>query len=698
MSRLISINSKNNISINNNTYKYKFATGSIVIDDNNTLAIEQVSVPNSVCNFTNSYGNLTFGYVVGGKSSLFSSALGGGSANITFSIAPQSGYTITLNITSGFLWIGYYVTIVGLNTSQPLIITNISINDVASSTASVTFNQYVVTTGIGATTGVAYIVGNQMIVGSSSIINLPQVNMLLTSSGFNSNGTNTLSGFLTVITSVLQQVYNAAIYLITLSNPIPYSALITQFYSGTISNYMFPVTLSQGYYQASDINSALHATMFNNGHYYYQYSTNPVTSVQASGLTNTTIYYPLSISNNYTNYSFNIVSTPSYSGSGIESQYGTGATFPSQYISNGDFTYQYVPVNTSVLMGTLANWTYSATNGTVYLNNGSTSFASPVVYPTGSNYLTLYQPTTSYPSITLTSSSVYIPSGTYSFGLNYYYTNIAIVTSITVKLINTNTSTTWSITASPVVASTNTWTGGISYAGFGLGVFTTTIPSGTYANQVQFVFSSSAGTIGSSISITQLAIIPYNQGTLPYFPSPSYPYYPVWQGGTQVSNVFSLLLPNAYQPTSSSLVNGLVTYTTTNKYSLGYYLGASLAPDMALTNGTVTNFVNGYSLPPFGLNMNPIVGFIIKCNLTSNNVSNITDAIDGIPLLNNFGSNNLYVGNPFSNIKLRKGRYSDITFTLCDQNGNEVALLDPTVVLSFLFQPNNFKQFATLSK
>jgi len=142
-------------------------------------------------------------------------------------------------------------------------------------------------------------------------------------------------------------------------------------------------------------------------------------------------------------------------------------------------------------------------------------------------------------------------------------------------------------------------------------------------------------------------------------------------------------IPTLTQLGSQFLVNGANSF---NQYSLGNYMGIA-------GGNFFTTFPQQLKLP-YGLGMNPVNGMIIKCNLTSNDVCNQTDNIDVIPLLSNFGSNNLYIGNPFSVIKLKKGRYSSITFTLCDQNGNQITLLDENLTMSFILLKSGFKNFS----
>jgi hypothetical protein len=81
--------------------------------------------------------------------------------------------------------------------------------------------------------------------------------------------------------------------------------------------------------------------------------------------------------------------------------------------------------------------------------------------------------------------------------------------------------------------------------------------------------------------------------------------------------------------------------------------------------------------------MNPINGFTIRCNLIKNNISNTKDFLETIPLINSFGSNNVFRGNDNSLTKIQKGKYRSIQFFLCDQKGNMIILLDPNLFINF---------------
>jgi hypothetical protein len=119
------------------------------------------------------------------------------------------------------------------------------------------------------------------------------------------------------------------------------------------------------------------------------------------------------------------------------------------------------------------------------------------------------------------------------------------------------------------------------------------------------------------------------------------------------------LFPNAYNNNEYSLENYLIGKNTGNSYTT----------------------LSG--IPKYGLSMNPINGFTIRCNLIKNNISHIPDFLETIPLINAFGSNNVFKGNDYSLTKIQKGKYRSIQFFLCDQKGNMIILLDPNLFINF---------------
>jgi hypothetical protein len=90
--------------------------------------------------------------------------------------------------------------------------------------------------------------------------------------------------------------------------------------------------------------------------------------------------------------------------------------------------------------------------------------------------------------------------------------------------------------------------------------------------------------------------------------------------------------------------------------------------------------------PAYGLSMNPFYGCLIRCNLAENPMTAISDIIDAFPMLYSFGSNNIYIGDNRNDIKIRKGRYNNIIFTLVAQDGTPLTLLDNNVLMNFVIK------------
>jgi hypothetical protein len=172
-----------------------------------------------------------------------------------------------------------------------------------------------------------------------------------------------------------------------------------------------------------------------------------------------------------------------------------------------------------------------------------------------------------------------------------------------------------------------------------------------------------------------------------------------WKGGYpsqfQGSPIFC---PNIYQPLTFDYSQNV--YVNKNNYCLGNYLASILDYQMNYTASanSWSSIYNYNGLPAYGLDMNPVYGILMRLSIADNPVSNLTDIVDAIPLLYNFGQNNNYVGNPFSIIKLKTGKYNSMQLLLCDQNGVPIILLDPNVLISFVLKKVANKKYANILK
>lgn len=60
----ITLNSNNLVGLNNNTFQYNFINGSVVIPENTTMAVSQITIPYSWRNITSALGNNTWSYTM----------------------------------------------------------------------------------------------------------------------------------------------------------------------------------------------------------------------------------------------------------------------------------------------------------------------------------------------------------------------------------------------------------------------------------------------------------------------------------------------------------------------------------------------------------------------------------------------------------------------------------------------------------
>jgi len=93
--------------------------------------------------------------------------------------------------------------------------------------------------------------------------------------------------------------------------------------------------------------------------------------------------------------------------------------------------------------------------------------------------------------------------------------------------------------------------------------------------------------------------------------------------------------------------------------------------------------------------LNPLTSIVnslvIKCSLVNNGVSNASDIIDAFAIGSSaggsvFGSNLNFVNNIEKWVNISEGKFNNIIFTICDQNLNEVVLLDENILISLLIR------------
>jgi len=636
LSKNITLNSKNNVGPNNNTYVYNFQQGALQIDDNDNLNIGSLILPNSVANVSSSYNNNQFAYIMSGLP--FYGGSNYATAFVSDGIVSNSN-TFNITIYAGIIYIGYAITITGL--TGVYYVTNI-VYDVADTFvgnlhATITLDQSISSIGLPSNlaSGTAYIVGNKMLVSIvppvANISYIPKVNMYLPPTSFAGNNFN-LFNYITAVDAYPNiSGTSSSLILITLKNAIPYSSLVNELYTTSYDKYINWVDLPTGYYDVPALNTALHQTMYNNGHYYFKNTT---------GSTNATIIYPQSIvcdTKKYGIYTTNTEAQPII-GSSLTTKYGSNITYNNIIIQNGSFSDFPISTNSYFLFPTyqlnpfLLSVIYSG-GLQYYVGNGTNSLV--LVSPPVPQYI-LYSVTSGTVGLKI-AQDFYGYAGTYTWSFSAYMKNADATIQIRTSINGVFNSFT------PVAGAWTTFT------------FTNTISS----------------SINSSIEIEVLNILNVNNVAITAITAVNTtPIGVNWVNGYEnVSSSPCQVFLNVSQSTAGYSVSP-------NKYSLGY-MGVS-STDLFSTIPTTATYTM-----PYGIGMNFIYGAIIRCNLVENTIYVLTDILDALPFIYSFGSNTTYYGDEKNLIKLRKGRYNNITIQICDQNGNPLILLDNNVLLSF---------------
>jgi len=143
-----------------------------------------------------------------------------------------------------------------------------------------------------------------------------------------------------------------------------------------------------------------------------------------------------------------------------------------------------------------------------------------------------------------------------------------------------------------------------------------------------------------------------------------------------------------------------VTNITTNNIGnlLGFTSGAYPATQTTKTYTAPATLANSYPpptvggnsltayTPPFPAMGSSVNGIIIRCNLVDNSISSVNDILDSTTINTSFGSNILYQPVSDNYIKIKRGTYSSLTITFCDQNFNTLYMNDPNILLSLLIR------------
>ena len=140
-----------------------------------------------------------------------------------------------------------------------------------------------------------------------------------------------------------------------------------------------------------------------------------------------------------------------------------------------------------------------------------------------------------------------------------------------------------------------------------------------------------------------------------------------------------------YSTYTADRTGNIVVLNNNFKKYIGFLPGTY--PDIAQVVPTSNYSVLSTAKPPLATTVNSI---IVHCSLVNNSVIVPSDIIDSFPITNAvFGANINYEPTVPKFVKLTKGKYSSMIISLTDQNNNTITLIDPNILITFVFQKNN---------
>jgi len=143
-----------------------------------------------------------------------------------------------------------------------------------------------------------------------------------------------------------------------------------------------------------------------------------------------------------------------------------------------------------------------------------------------------------------------------------------------------------------------------------------------------------------------------------------------------------------------------LTFSGTNQSATTTFLGNILGftpasyPTTATGLTTLTSSTNGNTLtsvPSYPALGSIVNGVILRCNLIDNNIASPSDILTSLPIDVTYGSNINYQPINDNKVKIRAGKYNNITIYFADQNNNNLLMLDPNILVTLIINFNGNK-------
>jgi hypothetical protein len=140
-----------------------------------------------------------------------------------------------------------------------------------------------------------------------------------------------------------------------------------------------------------------------------------------------------------------------------------------------------------------------------------------------------------------------------------------------------------------------------------------------------------------------------------------------------------------------------ITFSGTNQSATTTFLGNVLGftpasyPTTATGLTALTSSSNGNTLtsvPSYPALGSVVNGVIVRCNMVDNNISSPSDILTSLPIDVAYGSNLNYQPINDNKVKIRSGKYNNVTVYFADQNNNNLLMLDPNVLITLIINFN----------
>jgi len=167
----------------------------------------------------------------------------------------------------------------------------------------------------------------------------------------------------------------------------------------------------------------------------------------------------------------------------------------------------------------------------------------------------------------------------------------------------------------------------------------------------------------------------------PFLLTYSQTYYKVQLICATIPNAAAMATLGYTQPVGAP---ALPTATTGVQFvvgTIGTVIGYVAGTYPAVATSSSQNFLS--TLTPVGSTVNSLV---FRCNLVDNNVIMPSDIMDGCSINTQFATSIIYDPSFEKWVTLRDGNYSNLVFTISDQNLNAIYALDPNIAITLMIR------------